>query len=155
MLSVDGGVILNLADRMLTTIAFTRGVSPLIQDCELTHLAREPIDVRLAQEQHGAYEECLRELGCEVRRLPDAPDLPDSVFVEDTVFVLDELAIITRPGAESRRPEIESMKEAIEPFRPLRAIDEPAVLDGGDVLPNFRLSLQAIFDEADLQGPAE
>jgi dimethylargininase len=50
------------------------------------------------------------------------------------VILLDELAIITRPGAQSRRPEIESMKEAVEPFRRVQTIEVPAVLDGGDVL---------------------
>ncbi len=125
---------LNQADRTLMQIALTRGVSPLLNNCTLTHLAREPIDVELAREQHGAYEECLREFGYEVRRLPAAPHLPDSVFVEDTVVVLDELAVITRPGAPARRPETASMKEAVEPFRRLHAIEEPAVLDGGDVL---------------------
>ena len=118
----------------MTRIALTRAVSPLLPDCELTHVEREPIDVQLAREQHAAYEDCLRNLGCDVQRLPDAPDLPDSVFVEDTVVLVDELAIMTRPGALSRRPEIESMKEAVGPFRRVHTVEAPAVLDGGDVL---------------------
>jgi len=115
-------------------VALTRAVSPNIGRCELTHLARQPIDVEVARLQHARYEACLAELGCQVQRLPAAPDLPDSVFVEDTAVVLDELAIITRPGAESRRPETAAVAQALQPYRRLAHIVAPATLDGGDVL---------------------
>lgn len=115
-------------------IAITRKVSPGIGRCELTHLPRAPIDVELADLQHRAYENCLASLGCKLLSLPAEPDLPDSVFVEDVAVVLDEVAIMTRPGAESRRPETASIAEALKPFRPLRFIQPPATLDGGDVL---------------------
>lgn len=115
-------------------VALTREVSPHLGRCELTHLAREPIDAALAAEQHRRYEECLTRLGCQVRRLPALPDSPDAVFVEDTCIVLDELAVITRLGAESRRGETQSVAEAVRAFRPLRFIEPPGTLDGGDVL---------------------
>ncbi|MBU0490440.1 MAG: dimethylargininase [Chloroflexi bacterium] len=115
-------------------IAITREVSPAIGRCELTHLDRRPIDVTLAQAQHRQYEECLTALGCRVERLPAEPDLPDSVFVEDTAIVLDELAVITRPGAASRRPETASVARALASYRPLHHIQAPGTLDGGDVL---------------------
>src|SRR5512135_3526472 len=115
-------------------IAITRQVSPAIGNCELTHLERMAIDVPLAQAQHHQYEECLAALGCEVHRLPAEPDLPDSVFVEDIAIVMDELAIITRPGADSRRPEAASIARALEPYRKLVYIQAPGTVDGGDVL---------------------
>jgi dimethylargininase len=115
-------------------LAITRAVSPSIARCELTHLAREPIDVARASEQHAAYEECLRRAGCAVQQLPADPGLPDSVFVEDTAIVLDELAILTRPGAESRRAEVAAVAEALARHRPLLTLPAPATLDGGDVL---------------------
>ena len=115
-------------------IAITRGVSPAFTRCELTHLAREPIDVELAERQHDAYEVLLAELGCTIERLPVEPELPDSVFVEDAAVVLDELAVITRPGAESRRGETTSVAAALARHRPLVHIEAPATLDGGDVL---------------------
>jgi len=62
------------------------------------------------------------------------PDLPDSVFVEDPAIVLDEVAIIARMGAESRRREAETLAAAIAPFRPLRWLQDPATLEGGDVM---------------------
>lgn len=115
-------------------IAFTRAVSPALTDCELTHIAREPIDAARAAAQHALYERALEALGCTVMRVEAAPEYPDSVFIEDTAVVLDELAIITRPGAESRRGETEAVARALSPFRALHAIEAPGTLDGGDVM---------------------
>lgn len=115
-------------------IALTRAISPSIVHCELTHLARTPVDLERARAQHDAYETAIAKLGCEVRRLPEAPDLPDAVFVQDTAIVFDELAIIVRPGAESRRPEVASVADALREFRPLQFIEPPGTLDGGDVI---------------------
>lgn len=114
-------------------IALTRAVSPRLAECELTHLSRAPIDVATAHAQHHAYERLLTTLGCEVRRVQPAPELPDSVFIEDTAVVFDDVAVITRPGAASRRAEIAAVEAALTPLRPLVRIVAPAVLDGGDV----------------------
>lgn len=115
-------------------IALTREISPYIINCELTHLAREPIDFDRAVDQHTRYERLLTSLGCTVQRLPPLPDHADSVFVEDTAIVLPELAIITRPGAESRRDEVFSVADALQAYRPVALIDAPGTMDGGDVL---------------------
>lgn len=113
--------------------ALTRPISPKLAECELTHLDRNPIDIGLAEEQHRLYEQALEKMGYPVRRLPETPDLPDSVFVEDTAVVFPELAIIARLGAESRRPETDSMAQILKEYRELKTIDAPATLDGGDV----------------------
>ena len=115
-------------------IAITRLVSPAISRCELTHLERIPIDLERARLQHHAYEETLRGLGVEVHSLPEEPHLPDSVFVEDTAIVLDECALLTRPGVDSRLPEIESIARALAPYRRLFTVQAPGTVDGGDVL---------------------
>jgi len=115
-------------------IAMTREVSPNIENCALTYLERHAIDIDLARTQHRQYEESLAALGCQIHHLPAEPDLPDSVFVEDTAIVLDELAIITRPGADSRLPETASVAKALEPYRKLYHIKAPGTIDGGDVL---------------------
>ena len=119
---------------MTGLIAITRQVSPAINQCELTLLERQPIDFQRAQDQHREYEQALRSLGVEVVSLPPEPDLPDSVFVEDVAIVLDECAIITRPGADSRKPETELIAQVLFPFRRLFHIQAPATVDGGDVL---------------------
>lgn len=115
-------------------MAITREVSAGIGACELVHLARRPIDVEAARVQHRAYEAALRDLGCTVHTLAADATLPDSVFVEDAALVLDEIAVITRPGAESRRAETESLARALTPYRTLLDIEAPGTLDGGDVL---------------------
>ncbi len=115
-------------------IALTRPIPPTLAQCELTHLARQPIDVGRAAAQHAEYEALLEELGCIVRRLPLRADLPDSVFVEDAAIVTDDVAIITRPGALSRRAETIDVVAALRDYRDLLFITEPGTLDGGDVL---------------------
>jgi dimethylargininase len=115
-------------------IAITRKVSPAIAQCELTHLERQPIDFSIANAQHSRYEQALRSLGVEVISLPAEPDLPDSVFVEDAALILDEVALLTRPGADSRKPELESISNALKPYRELIPIQPPGSLDGGDIL---------------------
>jgi dimethylargininase len=54
--------------------------------------------------------------------------------VEDAAIVLDEVAVLTLPGAASRRPEVESVARALAPYRRLLRVESPGTLDGGDVL---------------------
>ena len=115
-------------------IAITRGVSRNIARGLVTHIERVPLDYERARAQHEQYVKLLRELGCEVVELPADDAYPDCVFIEDTAIVLDELAVITRPGAESRRGEVDAVAEALERFRPLARIEAPATIDGGDEL---------------------
>jgi dimethylargininase len=115
-------------------IALVREVSDSIVRCELTHLAREPIDLTRARIQHEAYRAALLATGCEVHEVPPLPDQPDAVFVEDCAVVLDEVAIVTHPGAASRRGEVESVATVLARWRPLLRIEGPGTLDGGDVL---------------------
>jgi dimethylargininase len=114
--------------------AITREVSSGIAQCELTHLSREAIDVNRARRQHDAYERCLTDAGYAVTRIAADGAIPDSVFVEDIAVVFDELAIVTRPGAESRRAETAAVADVLRPLRPLHRIDPPGTIDGGDVL---------------------
>jgi dimethylargininase len=126
-------------------LALTREVSPAIARCELTHLNRRPIDLDKARAEHAAYERRLVDAGCTVVRLPADDRLPDSVFVEDAAVVFEEVAIITRPGAESRRPETPAVAEVLAPYRPIGRIEPPGTLDGGDVL---KLGKQVIVGES-------
>ncbi len=115
-------------------IALLRDVSPSIASCELTYLERQPIDPARAVEQHERYREVLRDLGLEIVSLPGDAAHPDCCFVEDTAVVLDEIAVITRPGAASRRDETRVVAEALAAYRHVVAIEAPGTLDGGDVL---------------------
>lgn len=115
-------------------VALTRPVSPRLAECELTHLARSAIDAERAIVQHAAYEAVLRSMVADVVQVAAAPDLADSVFIEDTAVVLDEIAVITRPGAASRRMEPVAVAATLAAYRELVTLEAPATLDGGDVI---------------------
>lgn len=117
---------------MLTAI--TRKISPDFNQCELTHLGRQTINIDKAIRQHDQYEHVLESLGVNVISLPAEAGLPDSVFVEDVAVVFNEVAVITHPGAKSRRGEIASIEKELSAFRKIVRIEPPAILDGGDVL---------------------
>ena len=120
---------------MPSTHALCRAVSPAIADCELSFIGREAIDVEKARKQHADYVAALQSLGVQVHQLPAEPTLPDSVFVEDAVLLFDELAVMTHPGALSRRAEVAGIEAAFRKYRSVVAhITEPGTIDGGDVL---------------------
>jgi dimethylargininase len=135
--------------------AITRELSPAIARCELTHLAREPIDYARAVAQHEAYLQLLASLGIALTRLPAAAELPDAVFVEDAAIVLDELAVITRPGAAARRPELLAVSEALRAWRPIAQIAAPGTLDGGDVLRVERTLYVGLSSRSNAAGAAQ
>lgn len=117
---------------MLT--ALTRPTGPELADCELTHIDRVPIDIGRAIAQHDSYLAALRSRGVQVVELPRLPDHPDAVFVEDTALVLDEIAVMLRPGVESRRGEVESVAAVLAEYRRCVPLEAPAALDGGDIV---------------------
>ena len=117
---------------MLTAI--TREVNAAIGSCELTFLSRTGIDADLALEQHQQYQSALSSLGCEIVSLPTEPGMADSVFIEDTAIVLDEIAVLCRPGAASRQPEVAGVEGILQQYRTLASIRSPGTLDGGDLL---------------------
>jgi dimethylargininase len=91
-------------------------------------------DFVLMQAQHEAYVDALRDAGLEVQVLEAAPRYPDAHFVEDAAVVTPEVAVISRPGAPSRRGEAELMEPVLAAHRPLARIEPPGTLEGGDVL---------------------
>lgn len=104
-----------------------------LERCELSHQEREPIDGARLVEQHAAYVAALESLGVEVTVLEPLAHHPDALYVEDTAIVLDGVAVLTRPGAPSRRGELPTVEAALAPLRPLVRIEEPGTVDGGDV----------------------
>ncbi|MET7778924.1 MULTISPECIES: dimethylargininase [Streptomyces] len=115
--------------------ALIRRPSPRLAEGLVTHIEREKVDVDLAVEQWEAYAEALRTHGWETVEVDPADDCPDSVFVEDAVVVFRNVALISRPGAESRRAETAGVEEAVARLGcSVNWIWEPGTLDGGDVL---------------------
>jgi dimethylargininase len=115
--------------------ALVRPPGPRLAEGIVTHIAREPVDVVAAREQHADYVAALAANGWRTRPVPAADEHPDAVFVEDTVIVVDDLAVLTRPGAPARRREVVAVEGEVRALG-LRtaAIRPPGTLDGGDVL---------------------
>jgi dimethylargininase len=116
-------------------IVLVRPPSSHLQDGELTHLERTTVDADLADEQWEAYVAALEENGFTAIEVSAADELADSVFIEDTIVMFGRVAVVTSPGAESRRPETEAVRVAASELDlDVRQIDLPGTLDGGDVL---------------------
>jgi dimethylargininase len=114
-----------------------------------------PPDEALALRQHAAYVDALERCGVDVVTLELEPAYPDSTFVEDTAVALPGAVILTRPGAPSRRGEVESVRRALEQRGSrVRAIESPGTLDGGDVCEagnHYFIGLSARTNEAGAQ----
>lgn len=115
-------------------ITLMRPVADSLGDCELSYVGRTRIDVARARAQHAGYASALTALGCQLEWLAALPEHPDGVFVEDTAVVVPEVAVITRPGAASRRGEVDSTAAALARHLSVTRITEPATIEGGDVL---------------------
>ena len=69
-----------------------------------------------ACQQHRCYVQALEACGLSVHILPAKEAWPDSTFVEDVAVLTPDCAIITAPGAESRRGEIVAITPALEGY---------------------------------------
>ena len=115
--------------------ALVRRPGPRLTEGLLTHLPRTDVDLDLATRQWHGYVAALEAEGWQTVEVPPADDCPDAVFVEDTVVVYGDLAVISRPGAQQRRPETEATEAVLRDlgYR-IAHIEAPGTLDGGDVL---------------------
>jgi dimethylargininase len=87
------------------------------------------------RQEHLAYIRCLEAAGVEVTALPALEAFPDSVFVEDTAICTPDCAIVLRPGAPSRRKEINAITPALGNFfQEVIILPGQGFVDGGDVL---------------------
>lgn len=116
------------------THAIVRGVPKTFDRAITPHESAEPIDVERAREQHEAYCRALEGLGLKLIRIAADDRFPDCCFVEDAALVLGDRAIITAPGAATRRGETAALEETLQGLKLLHRIETPATLDGGDVL---------------------
>jgi dimethylargininase len=126
--------------RQLPIRALLRGIPDSFAGALSAAPPEEPIDVPRARAQHAAYRAALEASGAAVTELPADERLPDCVFVEDTAVVSGRpgeaggLALITRPGAPSRRGETDAVAAALGRHLELARVEEPATLDGGDCM---------------------
>jgi dimethylargininase len=115
--------------------ALVRRPSPRLAEGIVTHIDRSPVDVELAEQQWKAYVDTLVAHGWGRVDVDPAPDCPDSVFVEDAVVVYGHTAVVTRPGADARKPETSAAEKSVRDLGyDVARIEAPGTLDGGDVL---------------------
>lgn len=118
----------------MTQRALIRRPSTRLSDGLVTHIDRVPADPALAIQQWAGYVGALTAAGWQTVEVPAADDCPDSVFVEDTVVMVGDTAVITSPGADQRKPEIDGTAATLTRLGyPVRRI-AAGTLDGGDVL---------------------
>ena len=92
-------------------------------------------DYHKALDQHESYVYALKECGLEVRELEADENFPDSTFVEDTALLTPHCAIITNPGAQSRKGEIIEIKSVVtEYYSGVEEILSPGTIEAGDVM---------------------
>jgi dimethylargininase len=92
-------------------------------------------DYELAMIQHEQYISTLEGCGVDVTVLLPDDAYPDSVFVEDTALLIPECAIITNPGAPSRKGEVVTIKKVLNDFyKSIVEVNPPGTIDGGDIL---------------------
>ena len=112
--------------------ALVRRPSSRLHEGIVDHIERMPVDYELAVDQWEQYVALLGRYGWETIEVARADDCPDSVFVEDTMVVYKNVAMIARPAAVSRRPEIVGAERTIQQFGySIDRIREPGTLDGG------------------------
>ena len=106
----------------------------LVDGLTSSHLGKP--DYAKALEQHNAYIRALQTCDVDITLLPPDERFPDSVFVEDPVLCTSRCAIITRPGAESRRGETEIIEETVQRFYPgkVERIEAPGTVEAGDIM---------------------
>jgi len=115
--------------------ALVRQPSPRLAQGIVTHIERQAVDFDLAQKQWEAYVAALEQTGWEVVSAPPADNCPDGVFIEDALLVYRSVAVVSRPGAVSRRPETDGLEPVLASLGyAVTHITEPGTLDGGDVL---------------------
>ena len=119
----------------MTQFALVRPPSPRLAEGLVTHIDRSPVDADLALQQWLGYVAALQQNGWATTEVAPAPDCPDSAFVEDTMVVFRDVAVLARPGADERKPEVEAAAQAVARFGyRIVPIEAPGTLDGGDVL---------------------
>ena len=105
--------------------------------------------------QHAEYVKALEECGLEVLVLVQDEQFPDSTFVEDVALLTKDCAIITRPGAPSRRGETAEIKNVLsEYYINIEEVKEPGTVEAGDIMmvgSHFYIGLSARTNESGSQ----
>ena len=113
-------------------------------------------DYALACEQHQGYIEALKECGLQITELPALEEYPDSCFVEDVALLTSKCAILTHPGAQSRRGETQHIEDAIKEFyTTVEHIDFSGHVEAGDIMMVGEHFYIGLSDRTNTKGAAQ
>ncbi|HLD35256.1 MAG TPA: arginine deiminase family protein [Planctomycetota bacterium] len=119
---------------MTPKYAIVRDVARTYDECIKPNKPTKPINVLLAQAQHRAYCQALKNLGLKLIKIEADNRFPDCCFVEDPAIVIGDTAIISRMGVKSRRGEEKAVRQTLARYKTIRWIKLPGTIEGGDVL---------------------
>jgi len=118
---------------MFTRVIVRKPGQSLVKGLSSANLG-EP-NLELALHQHEAYIDALKTCGLEVVILEADERYPDSTFVEDTALLTPTCAIITNPGAPSRKGETGKIRETLQDYYTnIEVVKEPGTIEGGDIM---------------------
>ena len=134
---------------MFKNVIVKKPCSSMIDGLSSANLGKP--NFQLAMQQHEVYIETLKKCGVSVTVLEADENYPDSCFIEDVALLTKECAIITRPGATSRRGEIVGLRETLEKFyKNIENIEAPGTIEAGDIMMvgnHFYIGLSARTNE--------
>ena len=110
------------------------------------------VDMQMMIRQHSEYQEALRQAGAIITELPALSAFPDAQFVEDTALCLPGLAVMMRPGAETRRGEVAPMRNALAPLFDDIADITDGFIEAGDILTTPSEVLVGLSDRTNKEG---
>lgn len=117
----------------------------------LTSAELGPPSYEKALVQHVEYIKALEECGLDVLVLRENEHYPDSTFVEDVALLTGDCAIITNPGAVSRRGETAEIKEILKNYYiNIEEVRGPGTVEAGDIMmvgTHFYIGLSGRTDE--------
>ncbi len=134
--------------------AFIRGIPTSFANALVRH-GRPMLDSAVARRQHEEYRNRLSEAGYAIAEVPADEACPDCVFIEDAAVIIGSIAVITRPGAPSRRPETPPVAEALKPYRTVTWIESPGTIDGGDIFTMNGTVYVGLSERTNLKGIAQ
>lgn len=113
-------------------------------------------DYDMACDQHADYVQALKESGLNVLELPSEESYPDSCFVEDVALLTPACAILTRPGAPTRRGEVPLIENAVNTYYDaVSTIQAPGTIEAGDIMMVGKHYYIGLSDRTNAEGAAQ
>lgn len=137
------------------THAIARKPGPNFSQGITTAVSADPPSYETLVSQHEKYIATLKSIGLSVVLLDALPDHPDAYFVEDTAVVTADVAVITNPGADARKGEVDTIASVLAQYRKTDRIRPPGTVDGGDILQVGRHFFIGVSERTNHEGASQ